>query len=180
MRRFSELIAMEPSPWIRMAFHSTSTASPAVLHESQNSHEDTKDTKTTMGPLRISSPLPDDLERLVERVIGACIAVHAELGPGLLEATYSKAIAVELTELGISFELERSFPVTYKGVVIGYHRLDLLIEGQIVVEVKAVERLLPVHVAQTICYLKVSKARVGLLMNFNAEVLRSGLRRIVL
>jgi GxxExxY protein len=133
-----------------------------------------------MPPLRIPSPLPDDLERVVERIIGACIAVHVELGPGLLEATYSKAIAAELAELAISFELECSFPVIYKGVVIGYHRLDLLIEGQIVVEVKAVERLLPVHVAQTICYLKVSKARVGLLMNFNAEVLRSGLRRIVL
>jgi len=133
-----------------------------------------------MAPLRISSPLPDDLERLVERIIGACITVHAELGPGLLEATYSKAIAAELTHLGIQFELERSFPVTYKGMVIGHHRLDLLIERQVVIEVKAVERLLPVHVAQTICYLKVSEKRVALLMNFNAEILRSGLRRIVL
>jgi GxxExxY protein len=133
-----------------------------------------------MAPLRISSPLPDDLENLVERVIGTCITVHSELGPGLLEATYAKAIAAELTHLGIHFELGRSFPVTYKGMVIGNHRLDLLIEGQVVVEVKAVERLLPVHVAQTICYLRVSKARVALLMNFNAELLRSGLRRIVL
>ena len=76
-----------------------------------------------MAPLRIHSPLPDDLERLVERVIGACIAVHAELGPGLLEAIYSKAIAAELTDLGIQFDLERSFPVTYKGAVIGQYRL---------------------------------------------------------
>jgi len=133
-----------------------------------------------MAPLRIPSPLPDDLENLVERVIGACLTVHSELGPGLLEATYSKAIAAELTHVGIHFELERAFPVIYKGMVIGHHRLDLLIEGQVVVEVKAVERLLPVHVAQAICYLKVSKARVALLMNFNSELLRSGLRRIVL
>src|SRR5262249_52107046 len=146
-----------------------------VTYKSQGSHEDTKDTKKIkMAPLRISSPLPDELERLVERVIGACITVHSELGPGLLEAIYSKAIAAELTDLGIGFELERQLPVTYKGVIIGHHRLDLLIEGQIIVEVKAVERLLPVHVAQVICYLKVSRvARLGLLMNFNAEILRS-------
>jgi GxxExxY protein len=133
-----------------------------------------------MAPLRIHSPLSDDLEHLIERIIGACITVHTELGPGLLEAIYSRAIAAELTELGIPFELERSFPVIYKGAVIGQYRLDFLIEGQIIVEVKAVERLLPVHVAQAICYLKVSKARVALLMNFNAEFLRSGLRRVVL
>jgi GxxExxY protein len=143
-------------------------------------HEDTKGTKTSMAPLRIPTPLSDDLEDLVHRTIGACIAVHAELGPGLLEEIYSRAIAAELVSLGISFERERSFPITYRGALIGHHRLDLLVEGQIVLEVKAVERLLPVHVAQVISYLKVSTARIGLLMNFNAEILRSGLRRIVL
>src|SRR5215831_9749946 len=105
-RTYFAPIAMARSRLIRMEVRSTSTASPGVTHMSQNRHEGTKDTKTTMAPLRISSPLPDELERLVERVIGACITVHAELGPGLLEATYSKAIAAELTALGISFELE--------------------------------------------------------------------------
>jgi GxxExxY protein len=133
-----------------------------------------------MAPLRIPTPLSDNLEDLVQRTIGACIAVHAELGPGLLEEVYSRAIAAELLSLGISFERERSFPISYRGALIGHHRLDLLVEGQIVVEVKAVERLLPVHVAQVISYLKVSRARIGLLTNFNAEILRSGLRRIVL
>lgn len=133
-----------------------------------------------MTPLRIPTPLSDDLEDLVQRTIGACIAVHQELGPGLLEAIYSRAIAAELTLLGITFELERSLPISYRGSVIGHHRLDLLVEGQIVLEVKAVERLLPLHLAQVISYLKVSSARIGLLMNFNSVVLRHGLRRIVL
>ena len=133
-----------------------------------------------MTPLRIPTPLSVDLEDLVQRTIGACIAVHQELGPGLLEAIYSRAIAAELTLLGITFELERSLPISYRGSVIGHHRLDLLVEGQIVLEVKAVERLLPLHVAQVISYLKVSSARIGLLMNFNSVVLRHGLRRIVL
>ena len=133
-----------------------------------------------MGLLRVPTPLPDDVEDLVQRTIGAYISVHSELGPGLLEAIYSRAIAAELTYLGIAYELERSIPVSYRGAVIGHHRLDLLVEAQIVLEVKAVDRLLPVHIAQVISYLKVSRARVGLLMNFNAEVLRHGLRRIVL
>jgi GxxExxY protein len=116
----------------------------------------------------------------VQRTIGACISVHQELGPGLLEAIYSRAIAAELDSQGIGYELERSLPVRYRGAIIGHHRLDLLVEARVVLEVKAVERLQPVHVAQVISYLKVSGARVGLLMNFNAEVLRQGLRRIIL
>jgi GxxExxY protein len=133
-----------------------------------------------MGLLRVPTPLPDDVEDLVQRTIGACISVHQELGPGLLEAIYSRAIAAELDSQGIGYELERSLPVRYRGAIIGHHRLDLLVEARVVLEVKAVERLQPVHVAQVISYLKVSGARVGLLMNFNAEVLRQGLRRIIL
>lgn len=116
----------------------------------------------------------------MQRTIGACIAVHSELGPGLLESIYSRAIAAELTFLGIAFELERSLPVSYRGAVIGHHRLDLFVDARIVLEVKAVDRILPLHAAQVISYLKVNGARIGLLMNFNAEVLRNGLRRIVL
>ena len=133
-----------------------------------------------MGLQRVTTPLPDDLEDLVQRTIGACIAVHTELGPGLLEGIYSRAIAAELKSLDITYELERSIPVSYRGSVIGHHRLDLFVEEQIVLEIKAVDRLLPLHVAQTISYLKVGKARIGLLMNFNAEILKHGLRRIVL
>ena len=133
-----------------------------------------------MSLLRIPTSLPDDLEDVVHRTIGACIAVHAELGPGLLENLYSRAVAAELSFLGIPFDLERVFPVDYRGAVIGHHRLDLLVDSRIVVEIKAVERLSPIHVSQVISYLKVSRAKVGLLMNFNSELLRQGLKRIVL
>ena len=133
-----------------------------------------------MQPLRISSTLPEALETLVQRTIGACITVHSELGPGLLETIYSRAIAAELSALKIGFELERCFPVVYRDAIIGNHRIDVLVEGKIVLEVKAVERLLPVHLAQVISYLKICHSPVGLLMNFNEPVLRHRLRRIVL
>ena len=130
--------------------------------------------------MRIQTPLPDDLEELVQRTIGACIAVHEQLGPGLLEGIYVRAVAAELSSRAIRFERERSFPVYYRDAIIGHHRIDLLIDGQVVIEVKTVERFLPVHVAQVIGYLRVSRTRIGLLMNFNAEFLRSGIRRVIL
>src|SRR5262249_45963899 len=148
MRTCSARIATARFRWKQTDLHSTFTHSRIATFMSKRRHEDTKNTKDLMAPLRISTPLPDDLEDLGEGTIGACIAVHAELGPGLLEGIYSKAIAAELTALGIGFDAERSLPVTYRGTVIGHHRLDLLVEGQLVLEVKTVERLLPVHVAQ--------------------------------
>ena len=133
-----------------------------------------------MSLMRVPTVLPDDLEDLIHRTIGACIAVHAQLGPGLLESIYSRAVAAELSMLRIPFEVERILPVYYRGAMIGHHRLDVLVDGRIVLEIKAVDCLLPIHVAQVISYLKVSGAKVGLLLNFNAEVLKQGLRRIVL
>lgn len=130
--------------------------------------------------LRIPSPLPDEIEELVHKTIGCCIRVHRELGPGLLESTCSRAVSIELHAAGIPFEAEKHIPVTYRGRLICHHRLDLVVANKVVVEIKSVERLAPVHHAQLLNYLRVSGFRVGLLVNFNVPVLQEGIRRVVL
>lgn len=116
-----------------------------------------------------------------DEVIGGCIEVHRHLGPGLLESAYERCLAHELSLCGMRVERQRSIPIAYKGVELdcGY-RLDLLIEDRIVVEVKAVEALLPVHTAQALTYLKLTGFPVALLVNFNVPVLKQGLRRLTL
>ena len=130
--------------------------------------------------LRIASRLDDDLERLVHAVIGHCIVVHKQLGPGLLEAIYRRAICVELERSGLVFECEKRVPVMYRNVALGEQRLDIVVGGQVLLELKAVERLAPIHFAQVMSYLRVSRLRVALLVNFNVRMLPDGLRRIVL
>ena len=130
--------------------------------------------------LRIASPLDDDLERLVHAVIGHCIVVHKELGPGLFEALYRRAICVELERSGVAFKCEKRVPVVYRDVVLAEQRLDIVVEGRVLLELKAVERLAPIHFAQVMSYLRVSRLRVALLVNFNVRILPDGLRRIVL
>ena len=130
--------------------------------------------------LRIQSPLPDELENLTHDVIGCCVDVHRALGPGLLEAIYARAVAIELKARTIPFEAERSFPVHYRGVFLCHQRLDLLVAGQLVVEVKSVEHLDSIHVAQVLSYLNVSGSRLGLLINFNVSMLKQGVRRVIL
>lgn len=130
--------------------------------------------------LRIPTELPAALESLVRETIGSCIAVHRELGPGLLEGIYPRAVAVELEARGVPFELERSIPVRYRGSVICHQRLDVFVDSRLILEVKSVERILPIHVAQVISYLRVTESRIGLLVNFNVPVLAQGIRRIVL
>jgi GxxExxY protein len=118
---------------------------------------------------------------LSERVIGACIRVHRELGPGLLESAYERCLAHELTELGLTFAEQRAVPVRYGGLELDCaYRLDFVVEESLIVEVKSVERLLPVHEAQLLTYLKLTKIRSGLLINFNAQTLRQGIRRLTL
>ncbi len=114
-------------------------------------------------------------------IIGAAIEVHRALGPGLLESAYEKCLCRELTLRQIPFERQRPLPVEYKGVRLdcGY-RLDLLVADTVVVEIKAVERLLPIHEAQLLTYLKLGGWKVGLLINFNVPVLKQGIRRRVL
>ena len=117
---------------------------------------------------------------LTEKVIGAAIEVHRHLGPGLLESAYDHCLCHELSRLGIAFNREVGLPVEYKGLRLdcGY-RMDIVVEGLVVVEVKAVESVLPIHKAQLLTYLRVAKKRVGLLINFNVQMLRSGIKRVV-
>lgn len=120
------------------------------------------------------------IDQITESIIGAAIAVHKELGPGLLESTYEACLAFELVEREITFERQKSLPVVYKGHLVdcGY-RLDLLVEDLVIVELKAVEQLTPLHEAQVISYLKLSGRTVGLLLNFNVRQLTLGLKRLV-
>jgi len=130
--------------------------------------------------LHLPSPLGPELEALVQRTIGCCIAVHRELGPGLVETIYQRAVGYELEASGVPFEREKPIPINYRGKRLYVHRLDLVVSGQILLELKAVDRLHPVHQAQVISCLRVSKLRLGLLVNFNVPLLRQGIRRIVL
>ena len=118
---------------------------------------------------------------LVEQVIGCAIDVHSTLGPGLLESTYSRCLRCELTVHRIPFRSEVSIPVTYRDIRLdcGY-RVDLLVDGWLIVEVKALERVLPVHVAQVLTYVKLAGARQGLIINFNSVRLRDGLKSVLL
>jgi GxxExxY protein len=114
-------------------------------------------------------------------VIAACIDVHRLLGPGLLESAYRTFLARELSIRGLRFEREKQLPVTYKGVQAeAAYRLDFVVLDTLLVEVKAVEQLIPVHHAQVLTYLKLTGLPTGLLVNFNAPTLRQGLRRLTL
>lgn len=117
---------------------------------------------------------------LTERILGACIEIHRVLGPGLLESAYEECLCYELSQAGLQFHRQVRLPVAYKGVQLdcGY-RLDVLVEGSVVVEVKAVEHVLPVHEAQLLTYLRLTGESVGLLVNFHSAVLMNGVKRIV-
>ncbi len=117
---------------------------------------------------------------VTERILQCAIEVHRTLGPGLLEGTYEAAVCIELEDARLSFSRQMAVPVVYKGRTIGEYRVDLLVEGSVVVEVKAVSRLEPVFDAQVLTYLKVTGCRVGLLINFHAPLLKQGIKRFVL
>ena len=120
------------------------------------------------------------LDSITEKIIGAAISVHRELGPGLLESAYEECLCFELSQLQIDFERQVPLPVHYKEIRLdcGY-RMDIVVEHRVVVELKAVERIIPVHEAQLLSYLKLAGLKVGLLLNFHTPVLKSGLKRIV-
>jgi GxxExxY protein len=119
------------------------------------------------------------VEELTEKIIGCAIEVHRTLGPGLLESVYRECMIIEMRQQHLRVDSERHVPLTYKGHRIGSTlKLDLLVDDCIVVELKAVERLHPVHLAQGITYLKLTGYPAGLLMNFNATTLRAGLKRL--
>jgi GxxExxY protein len=122
----------------------------------------------------------EELNRITEAIIGAAIEVHREFGPGLLESTYEACLRFELIERGFEVECQKVMPIVYKRVTIdkGY-KLDLLVNGKVVVEVKVVDQLISVHEAQLMSYLKLSGCKVGLLINFNVTLLKQGIRRKV-
>jgi GxxExxY protein len=121
---------------------------------------------------RTAATLPEELELLVSQTIGACLAVHRELGPGMNEGVYSRALALELASRGLAFETEKPLPVRYRGRLLCHQRVDLLVEGQLVIEVKSVGALHAVHIAQAISYLRLTRTRVALVVNFNVSVLK--------
>ncbi len=121
-----------------------------------------------------------ELNKITETIIGVAINVHRTLGPGLLESAYEACVAFDLAETGLLVEQQKPLPIVYRGVNLdcGY-RLDLLVEKEVIVELKSVDKLLPIHKAQLMSYLKLSGCKVGLLINFNVEVLKGGIVRIV-
>lgn len=121
-----------------------------------------------------------DIEELGQQVIGAAIEVHKELGPGLLESCYEKCLVQELRGLNISVEAQKTIPLFYKGTKIEEAlRVDLLIEQQIILELKSVDKLNEIHMAQILTYLKLTKLNLGYLINFNVLLLKHGIKRVV-
>ena len=120
------------------------------------------------------------LNGLTEAIIGAAISVHKALGPGLLESAYEACLVFELRQRGFKVEHQKPLPVVYREVRVdcGY-RMDIVVESSVIVEIKSVDQLMPIHEAQLLSYLKLSGLRIGLLINFNVRVLKSGVRRIV-
>ena len=120
----------------------------------------------------------EDINSLTEKVIGLAIEVHRELGPGLLESAYEQCLCYELSTHGLEFKFQQKLPVRYKGILIDCHyQYDILIENRLVVEVKAVDEIHPVHEAQLLTYQKLLNVDYGLLLNFNVPVLKEGIRR---
>ena len=119
------------------------------------------------------------VDELAHAVIGAAIAVHRHLGSGFLEGIYEAALCLELSDAGIPFERQKEIGVVYKGRTIGKHRLDLLVGGSLIVELKTVEALADLHKAQAISYLKATGLSLGLLINFNVPILKNGIQRVV-
>ena len=122
----------------------------------------------------------EELNKITQSIIGAAMEVHKNLGPGLLESAYEACVVYELLQLGLQVEQQKPLPLVYKQVALdcGY-RLDILVEGKVVVEVKSVDTLLPIHEAQLLSYLKLTGFKVGLLINFNVKALKDGIMRKV-
>ena len=120
-----------------------------------------------------------ELNKITEKIIGCAIEVHRNLGPGLLESVYEKALAIELKSVGLKFERQRTLNVIYKNETIGEFKIDLLVENQIVLELKSVDRHDPIFEAQLLSYLKLGNYKLGLLINFNTKMLKDGIKRMI-
>jgi GxxExxY protein len=128
-----------------------------------------------------SKAKPEEAGNVVtDRIIGGAIEVHRHLGPGLLESAYEACLCYELSQAGLSFRRQVATPVNYKGLKLDCaYRLDLVVEDSVIVEIKAIDALIPIHSSQLLTYLKSLNMRVGLLINFNVPILKYGLKRIV-
>ena len=130
----------------------------------------------------MTSPLalPSDLEDLVAALVDSAFKGHQTLGPGLLESVYESCLCIELTRRGISYEKQAPIPLVYESVSVdGGFRLDLLVEKSVVMEIKAVEKLLPIHQSQVLTYLKLANLRLGILINFNVMMFKEGVKRVI-
>lgn len=142
---------------------------------------DEKSSSTFLKQLLPTTREPNNgLDQLARAVIGAAIEVHRHLGAGLQEPLYAPALHIELALRSIPFETEVILPVSYKGRPLGTRKLDLLVGGTLIVELKSVEALAPIHTSQLICYLKLTGKQLGLLINFNVPLLKDGVKRVVL
>jgi GxxExxY protein len=128
---------------------------------------------------RVAEAQRTAMKELTEKIIGASIEIHRALGPGLLESAYRECLCYELSQAGLFFKKEVPLPVVYKNVKLdcGY-RLDIIIEDKLILELKAIEKLLPIHEAQLLTYLKITGLTLGLLINFNVPLLKDGVKRI--
>jgi GxxExxY protein len=122
----------------------------------------------------------ENLNKITEKIISCAIEVHKILGPGLLESIYENALCYEFKVSNIKYEKQVEMPIVYKDLQLGVYRLDILVENEIIIELKAVDRIDPVFEVQLLTYLKVSGKRLGLLINFNTPVLKNGIKRIIL
>jgi GxxExxY protein len=122
----------------------------------------------------------EKLADLTEKIIGAAIEVHRQTGSGLMESAYEECLCYELSQLGLKFERQVQLPIMYKGVRLDCaYKMDLLVEDSVVLELKTVDQLLPIHSAQLLTYLKLSGKRIGLLLNFHAPILTKGIKRLI-
>jgi GxxExxY protein len=121
-----------------------------------------------------------EIDQLATLVVDAALDVHRVLGPGFLESVYEEALSVELTLRGIPFERQKGVGVSYKNHQVGQGKIDILVAGRLVVELKAVEALAPIHTAQVLSYLKSAGLSLGLLINFNVSLLKNGIKRVIL
>jgi GxxExxY protein len=132
-------------------------------------------------PIRKShEPLPETTELLISALVDAGISVHKELGPGFVEVVYRNAMCLELANRQLPFEVEKAFTVKYRDQPVAMQRVDLVVDSQVILELKAVGSLSEIHQAQLLSYLRATGLRAGLLMNFGGVTLRAGLRRVVL
>ena len=131
--------------------------------------------------MKTFDPVPAEVERVAKLIVDAAFQVHKELGPGLLESVYETCLAYELDHRGVKVERQVALPITYKGVRLDAGlRLDMLVESSVIVELKAVETMIPLFDAQLLTYLKLTQKRLGLLINFNVPLIKDGIKRVVL